>query len=224
VIRWMLTHIDVSRRAHWAVHHLTGAPSGRASPEACPPPPHTVWVSAGVPCLVAVGCGPTPTGDGGVPVVLAFQRVPYGASVSRREPGPTDRSRRSSARHRCPVAPLEALAHTRARRPPHKSAPCLWRVPYPLELCHTRHDTPGQPWHRGVGRNGAPLAPVVQWCFCDTSVQGRPRRNPTAGKVAMAKKLYCDRTSSMPAILQTLHIARATLYRWINAGGGNAER
>jgi hypothetical protein len=103
---------------------------------------------------------------------------------------------------------------------PHKSASCLWRVPYPLELCHTRHDTPGQPWHRGVGRNGAPLAPVPPWCFCDTSVQGRPRRNPTAGKVAMAKKLYRDRTSSMPAILQTLHISRATLYRWINAGGG----
>src|SRR5256714_7850952 len=35
---------------------------------------------------------------------------------------------------------------------------------------------------------------------------GRPRRNPAAGKVAMAKKLYRDRTISIPEILKTLNI------------------
>jgi DNA invertase Pin-like site-specific DNA recombinase len=50
---------------------------------------------------------------------------------------------------------------------------------------------------------------------------GRPRRNPAAGNVAMAKKLYRDRTLSIAEICNTLHISRATLYRWIDAGGGN---
>jgi hypothetical protein len=49
---------------------------------------------------------------------------------------------------------------------------------------------------------------------------GRPPRNPSAGKVAMAKKLYRDRVLTIPEILKTLHISRATLYRWVNAGGG----
>jgi DNA invertase Pin-like site-specific DNA recombinase len=50
---------------------------------------------------------------------------------------------------------------------------------------------------------------------------GRPRLNSAAGKVAMAKKLYRDRTLSIPEILKTLNISKATLYRWVNAGGGN---
>jgi len=53
---------------------------------------------------------------------------------------------------------------------------------------------------------------------------GRPRLNSAAGKVAMAKKLYRDRTLSMPEILKTLHISKATLYRWVNAGGGNLAK
>ncbi len=53
---------------------------------------------------------------------------------------------------------------------------------------------------------------------------GRPRLNSAVGKVAMAKKLYRDRTLSMPEILQTLHISKATLYRWVNAGGGNLAK
>src|SRR2546422_3985821 len=50
---------------------------------------------------------------------------------------------------------------------------------------------------------------------------GRPRLNNATGKVATAKKLYRDRTLSIPEICKTLHISKATLYRWVNAGGGN---
>ena len=50
---------------------------------------------------------------------------------------------------------------------------------------------------------------------------GRPRLTSTAGKVAMAKKLYRDRTLSIPEILKTLNISKATLYRWVNASSGN---
>ena len=53
---------------------------------------------------------------------------------------------------------------------------------------------------------------------------GRPRRNPSSGRVAMAKKLYRDRTISMPEILKTLNISKATLYRWVNLGGGNRAK
>lgn len=47
---------------------------------------------------------------------------------------------------------------------------------------------------------------------------GRPRLRITGGKVAMAKKLYRDRAISVPEILKTLNISKATLYRWVNAG------
>lgn len=53
---------------------------------------------------------------------------------------------------------------------------------------------------------------------------GRPRRNPASGRVAMAKKLYIDRTISIPEILKTLNISKATLYRWVNLGGGNRAK
>src|SRR6266446_2196818 len=53
---------------------------------------------------------------------------------------------------------------------------------------------------------------------------GRPRLNSAAGKVATAKKLYRDRTLSIPEICKILHISKATLYRWINAGGGNQSK
>src|ERR671931_2049265 len=55
-------------------------------------------------------------------------------------------------------------------------------------------------------------------------IGGRPRRNPHSGRVAMAKKLYRDRTLSIPEILKTLHISKATLYRWVKAGGGNLKQ
>src|SRR5215471_16499398 len=63
----------------------------------------------------------------------------------------------------CAVSNLTGDTSSRAspdaRHTPQKSSPCLGLVPYPLELCHARHDTPGQTWHRGVSRNCAPLAP-----------------------------------------------------------------
>jgi DNA invertase Pin-like site-specific DNA recombinase len=40
----------------------------------------------------------------------------------------------------------------------------------------------------------------------------------------MAKKLYRDKTNSPSDICKTLHISRATLYRYINTGGGNVEK
>jgi len=53
---------------------------------------------------------------------------------------------------------------------------------------------------------------------------GRPRLNSAAGKVATAKKLYRDRTLTIPEICKTLHISKATLYRWVNTGGGNRAK
>jgi DNA invertase Pin-like site-specific DNA recombinase len=53
---------------------------------------------------------------------------------------------------------------------------------------------------------------------------GRPRLKSGAGKVAMAKKLYRDRTLSIPEICKTLNISKATLYRWVSAGGGNVAK
>jgi DNA invertase Pin-like site-specific DNA recombinase len=44
---------------------------------------------------------------------------------------------------------------------------------------------------------------------------GRPRLNPKSGKVAMARKLYADKSTSILEICKTLHISRATLYRYV---------
>jgi DNA invertase Pin-like site-specific DNA recombinase len=46
---------------------------------------------------------------------------------------------------------------------------------------------------------------------------GRPKLNPSVSKVAMAKKLYADQANSIQDICRTLHISRATLYRYIKA-------
>jgi len=40
----------------------------------------------------------------------------------------------------------------------------------------------------------------------------------------MAKKLYADKTNTLSDICKTLHISRATLYRYINTGGGNVAK
>jgi DNA invertase Pin-like site-specific DNA recombinase len=47
---------------------------------------------------------------------------------------------------------------------------------------------------------------------------GRPQLNVSATKVAMAKKLYADKTNSVNDICKTLHISRATLYRYVKVG------
>jgi DNA invertase Pin-like site-specific DNA recombinase len=44
-------------------------------------------------------------------------------------------------------------------------------------------------------------------------VGGRPEADPA--KVAMAKKLYADKTNSVSDICKTLRISRATLYRYL---------
>jgi len=49
---------------------------------------------------------------------------------------------------------------------------------------------------------------------------GRPKLNTSSREVAMAKKLYRDKTNSIPEICTMLHISRATLYRYINAHAG----
>jgi DNA invertase Pin-like site-specific DNA recombinase len=50
---------------------------------------------------------------------------------------------------------------------------------------------------------------------------GRPRRNPSSGRVTLAKRLYRDPSISIPEILKTLNISKATLYRWLDLDGGN---
>ena len=44
---------------------------------------------------------------------------------------------------------------------------------------------------------------------------GRPELTGTLSKVAMAKKLYADKTNAISDICKTLNISRATLYRYI---------
>ncbi len=44
---------------------------------------------------------------------------------------------------------------------------------------------------------------------------GRPELESTSSKVAMAKKLYIDKTNGVSDICKTLHISRATLYRYL---------
>jgi DNA invertase Pin-like site-specific DNA recombinase len=44
---------------------------------------------------------------------------------------------------------------------------------------------------------------------------GRLRLNPRSGKVALARKLYADKSNSIADICNTLHISRATLYRYV---------
>ncbi len=44
---------------------------------------------------------------------------------------------------------------------------------------------------------------------------GRPKVSGESSKVAMAKKLYADKTNAISDICKTLNISRATLYRYI---------
>jgi DNA invertase Pin-like site-specific DNA recombinase len=44
---------------------------------------------------------------------------------------------------------------------------------------------------------------------------GRPKPKGYTSKVAMAKKLYADKANSIEDICNTLHISRATLYRYL---------
>jgi DNA invertase Pin-like site-specific DNA recombinase len=53
---------------------------------------------------------------------------------------------------------------------------------------------------------------------------GRPKQNPDARKIALAKKFYNDDQLSIPDILRTLNISKSTLYRWIDTGDGEREK
>jgi DNA invertase Pin-like site-specific DNA recombinase len=44
---------------------------------------------------------------------------------------------------------------------------------------------------------------------------GRPKLNLKSGKVALARKLYADKSNAISEICKTLHISRATLYRYV---------
>ena len=51
---------------------------------------------------------------------------------------------------------------------------------------------------------------------------GRPKLQATEGKVAMARKLYADKSYGIEDICKTLNISRATLYRYVSGAGGVA--
>src|SRR5215510_2894284 len=53
---------------------------------------------------------------------------------------------------------------------------------------------------------------------------GRPRRNPASGRVTLAKRLYRDPSISIPEILKTLNVSKATLYRWLDLDRGNRAK
>ena len=52
-------------------------------------------------------------------------------------------------------------------------------------------------------------------------IGGKPPLDASAGKVVMAKKLYRDKTNSIPEICRMLNISRATLYRYLQMGKGS---
>jgi DNA invertase Pin-like site-specific DNA recombinase len=52
---------------------------------------------------------------------------------------------------------------------------------------------------------------------------GRPRKLDTPRKVQMARDLYEDERHSIAEICQTLHISRATLYRYVGRANGGAS-
>ncbi len=47
---------------------------------------------------------------------------------------------------------------------------------------------------------------------------GRPKTVELSSKVALAQKLYADKTHEIRDICKDLHISRATLYRYVNMG------
>jgi DNA invertase Pin-like site-specific DNA recombinase len=45
---------------------------------------------------------------------------------------------------------------------------------------------------------------------------GRPRRNPSSGRVNFAKRLYHDQKLTIAEIIKTLNVSKSTLYRWLD--------
>jgi DNA invertase Pin-like site-specific DNA recombinase len=52
---------------------------------------------------------------------------------------------------------------------------------------------------------------------------GRPKALAAKNKVAMAQALYNDKTNTIADICKTLHISKATLYRYIKAGARHEQ-
>ncbi len=50
---------------------------------------------------------------------------------------------------------------------------------------------------------------------------GRPKTLPTSSKVALAQKLYADKSNSIEDICKNLRISKPTLYRYVNLGKQN---
>jgi DNA invertase Pin-like site-specific DNA recombinase len=46
-------------------------------------------------------------------------------------------------------------------------------------------------------------------------VGGRPRKLKTSGKVALARRMFADKSHSIPEMCAALGISRATLYRYV---------
>src|SRR5215471_11914901 len=145
----MFTHIDVSRRLHCAGNNLTGDTPSRASPDAYGPPPYAIWLSAGIPHFTAVFQWPKPNGDCRLLILLALQRVPDRARLSRRASRYPARLR-WSALYRRATDRLDALAPTLPGRHTQSRPADLWLVPHPVELCHPRGHAAGQTWHCGL--------------------------------------------------------------------------
>jgi DNA invertase Pin-like site-specific DNA recombinase len=53
---------------------------------------------------------------------------------------------------------------------------------------------------------------------------GRPKGNPDARKVALARKFYNDHALSIPEILKTLNISKSTLYRWVDSNDEDRKK
>jgi DNA invertase Pin-like site-specific DNA recombinase len=53
---------------------------------------------------------------------------------------------------------------------------------------------------------------------------GRPKQNPDARKIALAKKFYNDHALSIPDILRTLNISKSTLYRWVGINDEDTKK
>ena len=48
--------------------------------------------------------------------------------------------------------------------------------------------------------------------------RGRPKTVAASSKVALAQKLYADKTHEIKDVCKDLHILRATLYRYMSMG------
>lgn len=52
---------------------------------------------------------------------------------------------------------------------------------------------------------------------------GRPKKPNTDTKIVMARQLHADPTNSIADICKTLGVSRATLYRYLVAGGTSSK-